>query len=153
MPPALDRRQFLQAASASALVSLIPTKSHAIVGPDLVRGPIRVAVLNEPSFPAMDTPKPDVALLGAALDGLEVSYLTVADLGEHLSPDRHDVFVMPYGSAFPKEAWPALQRYLRGAGNWVNVGGVPCAVPVERAPGAGSDRWRAPDVHPIAGAA
>ena len=108
-----------------------------------MRGPIRVAVLNEPSFPAMDTPKPDVALLGAALDGLEVSYLTVADLSEHLSPDRHDVFVMPYGSAFPKEAWPALQRYLRGAGNWVNVGGVPCAVPVERAPGAGSDRWRA----------
>lgn len=139
MPSVLDRRQFLQVASASALVGLIPTRARAITGPGAIRSPIRVAVLNEPSFPAVDTPKPDVALLGAALDGLEVAYLTVADLGEHLSPDRHDVFVMPYGSAFPKEAWPALQRYLGGAGNWVNVGGAPCSVPVERV----ADAWHA----------
>jgi hypothetical protein len=101
-------------------------------------GRIRVAVLNEPSFPAVDTPGVRADALGAALDGLEVTYLTAADLAERLVPASYDVLVTPYGSAFPSEAWPALRRYLEGAGNWVNVGGAPCSVPVERV----ADGWR-----------
>jgi len=108
-----------------------------------VPGPVRVAVLNEPAFPSADTQAVRADVLGAALDGLAVTYLTVADLGERLTPERWDVFVTPYGSAFPKEAWPALLHYLDGAGNWVNLGGVPCAVLVERAPGGGDGGWRA----------
>ncbi len=140
MSSTLDRREFLQAAGASALAGLIPTEAAAITGPRPVPGRIRVAVLLEPAFPAVDAPSPDVALLGAALDGFEVTYLTAAEVPEGLSPDRHDVFVTPYGSAFPAEGWPALLSYLEGAGNWVNLGGVPCAVPVERV--AGGEGWR-----------
>lgn len=91
----------------------------------------------------MDAPDPRADLIGSALAGLDVTSLTVSDLGERLSPDRYDVFITPYGSAFPKEAWPALLHYLGGAGNWVNLGGVPCAVPVERVPGASGDGWHA----------
>ena len=138
MTPAPNRRQFLQTASATALLGLIPTGARAIAGPRSADGRIRVAVLNEPSFPAVDTPAVRPEILGAALDGLDVTYLTVAELGERLSPERLDVLVTPYGSAFPKEAWPSLRRYLEGAGNWVNVGGAPCAVPVERVAG----EWR-----------
>ena len=97
-------------------------------------------MLSEPGFPSADAPAfwPDA--LGSALDGLEVTYLTVAELADRLSPDGFDVFVSPYGSAFPREGWPALLRYLQGAGHWVNLGGVPCAVPVERDAGGA---WRA----------
>ena len=139
MASVLDRREFLQVASASALVGLIPTRTNAITGPNARRGPIRVAILNEPSFPSVDAPAVRADSLGSALAGLDVSYLTVAESNDRLSPDRYDVFVMPYGSAFPMEAWPALRRYLGSAGNWVNVGGVPCSVPVERVAGG----WRA----------
>jgi hypothetical protein len=143
MPTAVDRRQFLQAASASALAALIPTSGAAITGPGAADGRVRVAILNEPFFPAVDTPRPDLALLGAALDGFEVEHLRVSEVNDRLSPERHDVFVTPYGSAVPKDVWPALLRYLDGAGNWVNLGGVPCAVPVERVLEGGGDDWRA----------
>jgi hypothetical protein len=135
MPSTLDRRQFLQAAGATALAGLIPTEVAAITGPESRSSGIRVAVLNEPGFPSVDAPRSDAALLGRPLDGLELAYLTVSELNDRLSPEQRDVFVMPYGSAFPKEAWPALIRYLEAGGNWVNLGGVPCAVPVERVAG------------------
>ena len=136
----MDRREFLTAAGASALASVIPTKASAIPGPLADPGHLRVAVLDEPGFPTVDAPAPDFAVLGAALEGLDVAYLAAGELADRLSPDRFDVFVMPYGSAFPKEAWPAIHGYLQGAGNWVVVGGTPCAVPVERTSASG---WQA----------
>ena len=136
----MDRREFLTAAGASALASVIPTKASAIPGPLADPGHLRVAVLDEPGFPTVDAPAPDFAVLGAALEGLDVAYLAAGELADRLSPDRFDVFVMPYGSAFPKEAWPAIHGYLQGAGNWVVLGGTPCAVPVERTSARG---WQA----------
>ncbi len=85
MPAAIDRRQFLQAASASALVSLIPTTAYATSGPTAEPGRVRVAILNEPGFPSMDAPDPRADLIGSALAGLDVTSLTVSDLGERLS--------------------------------------------------------------------
>src|SRR5262249_50219777 len=52
---------------------------------------------------------------------------------------RFELLVTPYGSAFPKRAWPALLKYLQEGGNWLNVGGVPLSTPVVR---AGSE-WNA----------
>jgi hypothetical protein len=99
---------------------------------------VRAAVLLEPGFPAVDAGPVRQDVLGAALNGLDVTFLGVSGL-DSLSPDRCDVFVNPYGSAFPKDAWPALLAYLDDGGNWVNLGGVPCAVPVIR----GDAGWRA----------
>ena len=98
-----------------------------------------MAVLNEPGFPAVDAPGGAVNELARALGGAETTWLRTQDLAETLSPDRFDVFVTPYGSAFPREMWHTLVRYLEAAGHWVNLGGVPCAVPVERGDGGG---WR-----------
>src|SRR3990172_2003601 len=98
----------------------------------------RVAVLSEPGFPTVDFTPLSEGDLTAALAGLDVTFLGVADLAR-LSPSNFDVLVTLYGSAFPKTAWPALRAYLESGGNWVNVGGVPFAVPVVREGGA----WRA----------
>ena len=92
---------------------------------------VRAALLFEPGFPAIDTPPVRRAVLGTALAGCDITWLGAADLAA-LSPDRFDVFVNPYGSAFPTDAWQALLTYLRSGGNWVNLGGVPGAVPVWR---------------------
>jgi Cellulase (glycosyl hydrolase family 5) len=132
MPPALDRREFLQATSAAAVIGLIGRNAAAINGPRADPDALRVAVLREAGFPAVDAPPPAPDVLAAALDGFEVSYLSAADLDARLTPGQCDVFVSPYGSAFPREGWDALKRYLDAAGHWVNLGGVPCAVPVER---------------------
>jgi hypothetical protein len=126
-----DRRRFIQAAAAAAALAKLPFGAAA----PRQRPRLRVGLLREPGFPAIDAPP----LRGDTLAGVEGgSYLGVADLSS-LSPDAFDVFVSPYGSAFPADAWPALLAYLEAGGNWVNVGGVPGAVPVAR-DGAG---WRA----------
>jgi hypothetical protein len=119
-----DRRQFIQAAAAAAALGRLSAGLDA----PRTRPRLRVGLLREPGFPAVDM-RP---LRGDLLADVERgSYLGVADLSS-LSPDAFDVFVSPYGSAFPADAWPALLAYLDAGGNWVNLGGVPGAVPVFR---------------------
>ncbi|MGA2381831.1 MAG: cellulase family glycosylhydrolase [Gemmatimonadales bacterium] len=125
-----NRRQFIQAAAAAAALG----KLSSGFDEPRTRPRLRVGLLREPGFPAIDAPQ----LRGDPLAHDGGSYLGVADLSS-LSPDAFDVFVSPYGSAFPVDAWPALLAYLDAGGNWVNLGGVPGAVPVSR-DGAG---WRA----------
>jgi hypothetical protein len=139
MPPALDRRDFLRSAGTLTAFGLLGNTGPAISGPRGVPGRVRVALLWEPGFPAADAPAPRTEWLDTALEGVEVARLAVADLGTGLDPERCDVLVTPYGSAFPVDGWPALKRFLGAGGGWVNLGGMPCAVPVER-DGAG---WRA----------
>ena len=138
MTSSLDRRQFLAVTGAAAL-GAIATGPRAGAG-RAPAGGIRVALLNEPGFPSVDAAPHAADLLAPALEGLEVTLLTAAECAARLSPDRFDVLVTPYGSAFPQAMWPALHAFLAGAGHWVNLGGVPCAVPVARSADGG---WRA----------
>ncbi len=89
----------------------------------------RVAFLREPGFPHIDP----VELIGQSLDSALAEYdatgLTVSELAR-LDPAIFDVFLNPYGSAFPKDAWPHILPYLEAGGNFVNLGGVPFAVPI-----------------------
>ncbi|HXY18778.1 MAG TPA: cellulase family glycosylhydrolase [Gemmatimonadales bacterium] len=140
MSRTLDRRQFLQATGASALFGAFGTKVGAITGPRPAPDRLRVAVLNEPGFPVADAPAGAIDALARGLEGMETTWLRAQDLGGTLTPERFDVLVTPCGSAFPKEIWPVLVRWLEAAGHWVNLGGVPCAVPVERDANGGG--WR-----------
>jgi hypothetical protein len=99
----------------------------------------RIAVFFEPGFPAIDTAAPDVADLRPALAGLDVSVLDSAALQQALDAERVDVLVLPFGSAFPQSAWRSIFRFLSDGGSFVNLGGVPFAVPVVRE----KDGWRA----------
>ncbi len=92
----------------------------------------RVAVFFESGFPAVDIDAIAEAALRTALAGLDAEFVTAGRLSSELTRSRYDVLVMPFGSAYPEEAWPAILRFLEGGGNFVNVGGRPFAVAVSR---------------------
>ena len=72
-----------------------------------------------------------------AAKGMSVRFLAPSELAPQLSDA--DLFVNPYGSAFPVEAWPAILAYLEGGGNFLNWGGVPFRTPVA---GSSTTGWR-----------
>jgi hypothetical protein len=92
----------------------------------------RVAVFYEAGFPVVDIEAIPEADLRQALAGLDAVWLSASGLAASLSRERYDTLVLPYGSAYPEEAWPAILRFLEGGGNLVNVGGHPFAVAVSR---------------------
>lgn len=98
----------------------------------------RVTLFLEPDFPAIDVPAPDALALMKDLGTARLCVAGLDSLAAALAPGRTDVLILPYGSAFPVQAWPALHAYLAAGGNWINLGGVPLAVPVVREHGL----WR-----------
>ncbi len=70
-----------------------------------------------------------------ALSGDTLTFASVDNLNEPTVLNGSDLLILPYGSAFPTDAWPAILAYIRGGGNLVVVGGQPFRVPVTRANG------------------
>ena len=92
--------------------------------------PVRVAVFYEQGFPCVDFTAPSADDLRSALVGMDFQFLDQTQLSEQITPTRYDVLLTPYGSAFPKQAWPAILKYLMAGGNWVSLGGATLTVPV-----------------------
>ena len=99
------------------------------------------ALFWEPGFPSIEGGNLTLETLQEALTKFTVTVFSERDLIAQLDAQRFDLLVTPYGSAFPKRAWPALLKYLRDGGNWLNLGGVPLSQPVVRSGAA----WRAED--------
>jgi hypothetical protein len=132
--PSIDRRRFLGSLGAAAVAGSLPRPLEALLVPrdaPQLPGAPRLALFREPDFPTLDGRPIAAQTLRAALENFETTELGVADL-EALGPGTFDVFLNPYGSAFPKDAWQAILDFLAAGGNWVNVGGVPFSVPVRR---------------------
>jgi len=91
-----------------------------------------VAVFWEPGFPSIQGCGVTRDILQQGLAYFTVHYLSEQELIARLNTDRFDLFINPFGSAFPKRAWPAILKYLLGGGNWLNLGGVPLSQPVVR---------------------
>lgn len=129
-----------RAAKASAAVAVVVASLFA-VGAAAAEEAVtpRVTLFLEPDFPAVDVPAPDALALMEALGAARLRVAGLDSLAAALAPGRTDVLILPYGSAFPAQAWPALHAYLAAGGNWINLGGVPLAVPVVRDHGL----WRA----------
>lgn len=123
-----SRRKFLKNIGSAAVASALPR---------VVRGstaaPPAVAVFWEQEFPSIQGCRVTRDILQQALTRFTASFLSEQELIARLNSDRFDLFINPFGSAFPKRAWPALSNYLRGGGNWLNLGGVPLSRPVVRA--------------------
>ena len=124
-------------AAVVAAVWLMPSNPSAQSASRAGAGP-RVAVFYEAGFPAADIRPVSEAALREALSGLDVDLLPAGRLSSDLSRSRFDVLVLPFGSAYPEEAWPAILRFLEAGGSLVNVGGRPFAVAVSRQDGS----WR-----------
>jgi len=127
----LPRRTFLQTLGSAAVVSALPN----IVKAQATR---RVAVFREAEGPWRH--KFDFSLSGP------LTFLTEQELIARLNARDFDLFVNPYGSAFPRRAWDVILKYLQDGGNWLNLGGAPLAVPVRS---TGSGGWPQLPYQPI----
>src|ERR1017187_8184880 len=76
----------------------------------------------EAGFPAADTAPPDRATLAALPNA---RFANTQELAAALAPGDTKLLVLPYGSAFPEEAWPAIYAYLQRGGNLLTLGGRP----------------------------
>ena len=125
-----SRRKFLKRIGSAAVVSALPRIAPAS---QASQAPSRsVVVFWEPGFPEIQGLKITRDILQQSLASFTVHFLSEQELIARLNSDRFDLFINPFGSAFPKRAWPELLKYLRGDGNWLNLGGVPLSRPVVR---------------------
>jgi hypothetical protein len=90
----------------------------------------RVAVLFDSTLQAVDGIDFTRKVLEDAFGVYRASWLNADDLKSKLNVREFDLFVNPYGSAFPLDGYPAILQYLRDGGNWLNLGGTPFGAPV-----------------------
>ncbi len=140
MRKVFSRRRFIKGLGGATAAASFPGVLRVVLG-DAAQNASRpkAIVFWEDDFPQIDGCGVDRDLLAAGLNRFDVSYLSERELIEQLRVERCDLLVMPYGSAFPKRAWPAVLAYLRAGGNLLALGGSPFAVPVVRA----GSQWRA----------
>ncbi|HEX9187454.1 MAG TPA: hypothetical protein VGB87_10300 [Vicinamibacteria bacterium] len=118
-------------ASLALLLALIVAPLAAAAVAETARS--RTAVFRAPGFPTADAPPIDDATLATALAGLPAStFDSPAALASGLTRAGHDVLILPYGSAFPLEAWPAIRTFVKEGGGLVVLGGAPFHQPVRR---------------------
>ena len=89
----------------------------------------QTVIFRQPGFPAIDSEEISSTTLSAAL-GKSSTFLDVDQLRAGDWANGTKLLVLPYGSAFPVEAWPAVQSYLHKGGNLLLLGGQPLRVPV-----------------------
>jgi hypothetical protein len=134
------RRRFLKGIGGAAAAASFPDVLRVVAAEPTQESAVRptAIVFWEDDFPQVDGCSIDRNILQAGLEQFDVGYLSERELIEQLRVDRCDLLITPYGSAFPKRAWPAVLKYLRAGGNLLNLGGVPFSVPVMRA----GSQWR-----------
>ena len=85
-------------------------------------------VFEQAGFPTLASAVVPHAALAAALPGAVFANIDQLRSGQALKSAR--LLVLPYGSALPVAAWPAIRQFVRGGGNLVLIGGQPLHIPV-----------------------
>jgi hypothetical protein len=85
--------------------------------------PSSVVIFFEPGFPSADSASPSAEQLKSFLP--EARFAGLEDLRSLLKNPSIRLCVLPYGSAFPEEAWPELSDFLKRGGNLLVLGGRP----------------------------
>ena len=91
----------------------------------------KVVVFWQDGFPTAASQPVSREALAEAIDA--PVFMGIAGLRDPAAPlarSGADLLVLPYGSAFPAEAWSAIRDYLRAGGNLLILGGQPFRVPV-----------------------
>jgi hypothetical protein len=99
-----------------------------------------VIVFWEDGFPAADTAQPSRGQLSAMIPG--AAFANAEHLSDALSSEEMKLVVMPYGSAFPEEAWPAIHNYLERGGNLLVLGGRPFTRAGYKEKGKNNGAWQ-----------
>ncbi|MBI5216094.1 MAG: cellulase family glycosylhydrolase [Ignavibacteriae bacterium] len=133
-----NRREFIKSTSTLALATVAYSFPLFTDEKQESKKKLRVAVFFDEGFPVEDGMSITKEFLRDALKDSHVEFLNLNELKERLNVQSFDVLVLPYGSAFPKQAWGAIIKYLKAGGNWVNLGGIPFDLPVVKE----GDGWR-----------
>jgi hypothetical protein len=91
-----------------------------------------MVVLSENAFPVADSAAPSPQQLQALFPHAHLS--SAEQLPAALQDAATRLLVLPYGSAFPEQAWPAIFAFLQKGGNLLVLGGRPFTRSVYRAP-------------------
>jgi hypothetical protein len=90
----------------------------------------KTLVFWQEGFPAVSSQPLARDELLKALNDPEVVFAGIAELKDAATWKEVDLFVLPYGSAVPTDAWAAIRSYLRDGGNLLVLGGQALRVPV-----------------------
>lgn len=94
----------------------------------------KVVVFWQAGFPTIESQPIARATLATALGGMSPVFANLEELKKNDTLRDVDLLVLPYGSAVPIDAWPALLKHLEAGGNLLTLGGRALFVPV---------RWQA----------
>ena len=114
-------RKYIVLAVAASFFLLLQPALLAQIG--ISTGMSIAVVFSEPGFPAADSALPSPQQLAAMLPGAQLS--DADHLRDALSAPSTRLLVLPYGSAFPEPAWPAIKQFLDSGGNLLVLGGMP----------------------------
>jgi hypothetical protein len=89
----------------------------------------KTVIFFENGFPSVENGAISRATLEQALASMDPVFVGIDSLNTNLHPG--DLLVLPYGSAFPADAWSVIESHLR-SGNVLIIGGRPLYVPVYR---------------------
>jgi hypothetical protein len=95
----------------------------------------KTVVFWQEGFPTVASQPLSRDTLLKALDDREVVFAGIAELKDAATWKDADLFVLPYGSSVPAEAWDSIKSYLRDGGNLLVLGGEALRVPVTGANG------------------
>jgi len=95
----------------------------------------KTVVFWQDGFPTVGSQPVSRDVLLKALDDRDVVFAGIAELKDAAVWKDVDLFVLPYGSAVPAEAWASIKSYLRDGGNLLVLGGEALRVPIASANG------------------
>ena len=144
----LTRRSFLTSAGLAAAATTVAGSDLFAFLPPSSR---KVAVFWDNGFPAADGLDVSRDDLSAALQGLDVTFLPAEKLGSDLPTSSFHLLVLPYGSAFPRDAWKEILGFLERGGNLLSLGGVPFRIPCAKANGKWKKEVESTAYHKILG--
>jgi hypothetical protein len=108
----------------SAIPTFIALFCLAAAGSLFAQSNMSGAVLfNESGFPAADSASPSASQLTAMFPGAQS--VTADQLPSALTASSARLLVLPYGSSFPEEDWPAIKQFFDHGGNLLVLGGRP----------------------------
>jgi hypothetical protein len=108
------------------LLRIIAVVALAVLASQTVRSQVSISaavVFSEPHFPPADSVGASSQQLAAALSGAQ--FADADHLRRALATPAARLLVLPYGSAFPEEAWPAIKQFLDRGGDLLVLGGMP----------------------------
>lgn len=102
----------------------------------------RIAVFLADGFPAVDIEPVPSSIIIEALKEFDFKIISsVEELNKSLNGNNFGLFILPYGSAFPVQAWESIRDFLKNGGNFINLGGTPFHQPVLWEFDDGKGRW------------